>query len=154
MKITSPAFADNSPVPLPYTCLGENISPPLDFDSIPAEAESLALIVEDRDAVPVPWVHWLVFNIPPSTVTVPTGSVPTGGTEGHANDGTPGYEGPCPKYFSGIHHYYFQLFALDTTLTLPPTADKALVESAMQGHIIEQATLVGLATGTKDLKAM
>lgn len=157
MKISSPAFADNSPIPTLHTCMGENTSPPFVFDSIPADAKSLVLIVEDRDATSdtaVPWVHWLVFNIPPTTMTVRMGEIPLGGTEGYANGGTPGYEGPCPKYFSGVHHYYFELFALDTILDLPPTATKALVEPAMQGHIIEQATLVGLATGAKDLKAM
>jgi Raf kinase inhibitor-like YbhB/YbcL family protein len=107
-------------------------------------------MVEDRDATPDPWVHWLVFNIPPTTTVVPAGHIPAGGTEGIANGGTHGYEGPCPKYFSGTHHYHFQLFALDTVLELPATADKTQVAASMQGHLIGSATLVGLCEGIKD----
>ncbi|SEP26505.1 YbhB/YbcL family Raf kinase inhibitor-like protein [Nitrosovibrio sp. Nv6] len=149
MFINSPAFRDSSNVPTPHTCAGENISPPLELGDLPAETKSLVLVVEDRDATPVPWIHWLVFNIPPTTTSVPAGHIPEDGTEGIANGGTHGYEGPCPKYFSGTHHYHFQLFALDTVLDLPATADKTQVAASMQDHIIDSATLVGLCEGTK-----
>jgi hypothetical protein len=149
MFITSPVFHDRTNVPTLHTCNGENISPALEFRELPAGTKSLVLIVEDRDATPDPWIHWLVFNIPPTTASVPAGHIPEGGTEGIANGGTHGYEGPCPKYFSGIHHYHFQLFALDTMLDLPPTADKTQVASSIQGHLIDSATLVGLCEGTK-----
>ncbi len=149
MRITSPAFQDQTAVPPAHTCLGENISPPLQFGSIPARARSLVLIVEDRDATPRPWVHWLVFDIPPSTTSVPAGKIPTDGTEGLANGGTHGYEGPCPRYFDGTHRYHFQLFALDIMLGLPEDSDKARVRAAMQDHVIDYAALVGLQEGTK-----
>ena len=149
MFVTSSAFQDNTHVPTSHTCNGENISPPLQFGEIPPRTRSLVLVVEDRDATPDPWVHWLVFNIPPTTTSVPAGHIPSGGTEGIANGGTHGYEGPCSKYFSGIHHYYFQLFALDTLLDLPATADKKQVTAAMQDHIVGSATLIGLCQGTK-----
>jgi len=129
--------------------MGENTSPPLEYGGVPAQTKSFVLIVEDRDAGPAPWVHWLVLNIPPTTTSVPAGHIPDGGTEGIANGGTHGYEGPCPKYFSGTHHYYFQLFALDTVLDLPATADKPQVVASMQNYIIDSATLVGLCEGTK-----
>lgn len=149
MFINSPAFRDSSSVPTPHTCAGENISPPLELGELPAETKSLVLVVEDRDATPTPWTHWLVFNIPPTTTSIPAGHIPAGGTEGIANGGTHGYEGPCPKYFGGTHHYHFQLFALDTVLDLPATADKTQVAASMQHHIIDSATLVGLCEGTK-----
>ena len=149
MFITSPAFQDNTHVPTPHTCMGENISPPFEFGDLPAETKSLVLIVEDSDATPNPWIHWLVFNIPPSTTSVPAGHIPDGGTEGIANGGTHGYEGPCPKYFNGTHHYHFQLFALDRILDLPASADKSQVAASMQNHIINSTTLVGLCGGTK-----
>jgi Raf kinase inhibitor-like YbhB/YbcL family protein len=149
MFISSPAFPDHTIVLKPHTCMGENISPPLEFGDLPTETKSLVLIVEDRDATPVPWVHWLVFNIPPDTTTVSAGSIPAGGTEGIANGGTHGYEGPCPKYFHGTHHYHFQLFALDAILDLPPSANKAHVAASMKEHVIDSATLVGLCEGTK-----
>ena len=152
MFISSPAFPDRTIVLKPHTCMGENISPPLEFGDLPPHTKSLVLIVEDRDAPPVPWVHWLVFNIPPNTTTVSAGSIPAGGTEGIANGGTHGYEGPCPKYFLGIHHYHFQLFALDAILDFPPSADKTQVAASMKEHIIDSATLVGLCEGTKAAK--
>ena len=149
MFISSPAFPDRTIVLKSHTCMGENISPPLEFGDLPPQTKSLVLIVEDCDATPVPWVHWLVFNIPPDTTTVSAGSIPTGGTEGIANGGTHGYEGPCPKYFHGIHHYHFQLFALDAILDLPPSADKAHVAAGMKEHVIDSGTLVGLCEGIK-----
>jgi Raf kinase inhibitor-like YbhB/YbcL family protein len=149
MFITSPAFPGHTHVPTTHTCNGENISPPLEFGDIPQRTKSLVLIVEDRDAAPNPWVHWLVFNIPPATTSVPAGHIPEGGTEGIANGGTHGYEGPCSKYFNGTHHYYFQLFALDILLDLPATADKKQVAAAMQDHVVGSATLLGLCEGTK-----
>ena len=148
MRITSPAFQDQAAMPPAHTCLGENISPPLQFGSIPARARSLVLIVEDRDA-PRPWVHWLVFDIPPSTTSVPAGKIPADGTEGRSNGGTQGYEGPCPQCFSGTHRYHFQLFALDIMLGLPEDSDRARVRAAMQDHVIDYAALVGLQEGTK-----
>lgn len=149
MRIASPAFFDGASVPVLYTCASENVSPPFEFRDFPAETRSLVLVVEDRDATPQPWVHWLVFNIPPATTIVPARHIPRGGIEGIANGGTHGYEGPCPKYFSGTHHYHFQLHALDITLDLPASADKLQVTTAMQNHVIASAVLVGLCEGTK-----
>lgn len=149
MFITSSAFQHNTHVPTLHTCMGENISPPFEFGNLPAETKSLVLIVEDRDATPNPWIHWVVFNIPPNTTSVPAGHIPDGGTEGIANGGTHGYEGPCPKYFSGTHHYHFQLFALDIVLDLAASADKSQVVASMHSHIVSSATLVGLCEGTK-----
>ena len=81
MKIKS-CFEHNTPIPQPYTCLGPNISPPLQFEELPEGTQSLVLIFEDVDASPKPWTHWMVFNIPPAAVSVPEGSIPEGGTEG------------------------------------------------------------------------
>jgi Raf kinase inhibitor-like YbhB/YbcL family protein len=107
----------------------------------------LVLIVEDIDADPKPWTHWLVFDIPPTTTFVGEGEVPAGGHEGLANGGTPGYEGPCPKYFSDVHHYAFRLIALDVELGLPSATTKSAIVTAMKGHIITEATLIGVCQG-------
>lgn len=141
-------FENNHEIPGLHTCLDANISPPFTFEDIPKETESLVLIVEDTDAAPAPWTHWLVFNIPPDTKSVEEGRIPAGGTEGLANNHSFGYEGPCPKYFEGTHHYKFSLFALDMRLDLPPESEKEDVKKAMQGHLIEEATLIGLCTST------
>jgi Raf kinase inhibitor-like YbhB/YbcL family protein len=148
MRITSSAFTNDSDVPVRYTCAGPNINPPLAFIDVPASATSLVLIVEDIDATPVPWVHWLVFNIPPHVKGTEEGALPPAAVEGLANGGTPGYEGPCPKYFTGVHHYRFLLIALDKQLDLPATSNIDAVRAAMQGHIVDTAALVGLQTGT------
>lgn len=98
--------------------------------------------------MPVPWVHWLVFNIPPHAGGIKEGALPLGAVEGLANGGTPGYEGPCPKYFAGTHHYRFLLAALDKQLDLPATANIDAVRTGMQDHVLETAALIGLQEGT------
>lgn len=148
MTITSPAFVSHQAVPIDYTCQGANVNPPLLLGGVPPGAKSLVLIVEDVDARPKPWVHWLVLDIPPSVLEIAQNTVPAGSHEGLANGGTPGYEGPCPKYFSGLHHYHFNLYALDRRLGLAATANRSQVDAAMQEHIVARATLVGLCEGT------
>jgi len=147
MQITSPAFQANQPIPVTYTCKGPNINPPLEFHDIPAGTQSMVLMFEDVDAPAKPWVHWLVFNIPPTTTRCNEHALPEGSTEGIANGGTHGYEGPCPKYFTGTHHYYYKLYALDTVLNIPNTSDRKAVLAAMSGHVLAEAQLVGTAVG-------
>jgi Raf kinase inhibitor-like YbhB/YbcL family protein len=147
MQITSPIFQNGETVPLPYTCNGPNQNPPLQFHDVPPDAQSLVLTVEDADAPAMPWVHWLVFNIPATTTQTFANSIPIGGVEGLANGGTFGYEGPCPKYFLGTHHYHFHLYALDTMLDLPPQSDRKAVLAAMEGHVLAHAVMIGLAEG-------
>jgi Raf kinase inhibitor-like YbhB/YbcL family protein len=146
MKLTSPAFADKIPVPVKYTCKGPNISPPLEFIDVPKNAKSLVLIVEDIDSTNH-WIHWLVYNIPGDTTHFEEGKIAKGAIDGVCNGGTHGYEGPCPKYFSGIHRYCFRLFALDTTLEVPLIADANVIRSEMEGHILATAELLGVAEG-------
>jgi len=146
MKLTSPAFADKLPVPVKYTCKGSNVSPPLEFLDVPKDAKSLVLIIEDINAK-TQWIHWLVYNIPASTSFFDEAKVPEGAIEGICNDGKKGYEGPCPKYFQGIHHYSFRLYALDTVLNVPAFADAKVIQSEMENHIIASAELTGAAEG-------
>ena len=151
MKLRT-VFEHNQQIPQPYTCLGPNISPPLQFEDIPEGTKSLVLILEDVDATPKPWTHWLVFNIPPTTLATEQGKIPEGATEGLANNHSFGYEGPCPRYFQGTHHYWFRVFALDTVLDLPAASEREEIEEAMQGHVIEKAELLGLCTRPDDLE--
>lgn len=141
MKITSPAFGNNQPIPPRYTCDGNNMSPPLAFSDVPENAKSLVLSVDDPDAPSSTWVHWVVFNIPKEVREVKENSVPQG-VQGVTSFGKPGYGGPCPP--SGTHRYFFKLYALDTTLSLTDKIDKKTVEAAMQNHIITHAELIGL----------
>ncbi|MGZ5382575.1 MAG: YbhB/YbcL family Raf kinase inhibitor-like protein [Acidimicrobiia bacterium] len=150
MQITSPTFADNTPIPDRFTCRGDDISPPLDITGVPEGAESLVLIVDDPDAPDpaapkVVWEHWVMWNIAPETSAIGAGTVPAGAVQGTNSWGRPGYGGPCPPI--GTHRYFFKLFALDTTLALSTTSIKADVETAMQGHMLAQTELLGLYGG-------
>src|SRR3989338_900721 len=142
MLIASAAFERNSSIPKKNTCVGENVNPPLTFSGVPENAKSLSLIMDDPDAPRGTWVHWTMWNIDPSTINISVGSVPAGAVEGTTSSGKSGYGGPCPP--SGTHHYYFKLYALDTTLNLNKSLEKQGLESAMEGHVLGQAELVGL----------
>lgn len=143
MKLASSAFEHEGSIPAVYTCDKANVSPPLVFSDVPAGAQSLALIMDDPDAVKPAgkvWDHWVVFNMPPDTAELSEGSVPPG-VQGKNSGGQSAYAGPCPP--DAEHRYVFRLYALDTTLDLSEGVTKADVEQAMTGHIIEQAELVG-----------
>lgn len=143
MRIRSPAFKDNEPLPKKYTCDGENINPPLFFEEVPENAKSLVLIVDDPDAVGGrTFEHWTVFNIDPTVKEIPESSIPRGGVEAMTDFSKPGYGGPCPP--SGTHRYFFKLYALDDKLNLPETVKKEDIEEAMKDHVIDKSELVGL----------
>lgn len=146
MKLTSPAFADKLPVPLQYTCKGENISPPFEFLDVPKDAKSLVVIVEDMDSSNH-WIHWLVYNIPATVTHFDEGKIPDGSINAICSSGTQGYQGPCPKNFKGIHHISFKLLALDKMLEVKSIADIKVVQSEMQDHILETSEFTGVAEG-------
>lgn len=139
MRITSSAFADGETIPTRYTCDGQDISPPLVITDAPPGTESLTLIVDDPDAPVGTWDHWVAFDIAP-TVEIPedVGQIGTAGTNSW---GRTGFGGPCPP--SGVHRYFFKLFALDVTLGLQEGADKAEVMAALEGHVLAEATMIG-----------
>jgi Raf kinase inhibitor-like YbhB/YbcL family protein len=139
--LSSPVFDNMGKIPDKYTCKGEDVNPPLKIRNIPAQTKTLALIVDDPDAPLGTWVHWVVFNIDP-TNHIDEDSIPQGGIEGSNDFGHTNWGGPCPP--SGEHRYYFRLYALDCELNLSATATKGDVLQAMQGHVLEQAELVGL----------
>ena len=146
MKITSPAFSQGQPVPTQFTCDGENVSPALGFEDIPAEAKSLTLICDDPDAPMGVWDHWLLYNIPPATTGLPQNiapefMLPDGSVHGLNSWRNIGYGGPCPP--SGTHRYYFKLYALDIKINLKAGADKGALARAMEGHILDEARLMG-----------
>ena len=144
LSLISPAFSDKGPIPEQYTCRGQNISPPLAIPNMPAGTKSLALIMHDPDAVNTDWVHWLVWNISPSTTEITENSVPEGTIQGTTSFGKPGYGGPCPPKGTGTHGYMFELYALDITLDLPSSATRQQLQQTIDGHIVAQTTLTGL----------
>jgi Raf kinase inhibitor-like YbhB/YbcL family protein len=151
MKIQSPAFGEGERIPQQYTCEGPNISPPLQFTDVPAEAKSLVLMIEDPDAPAKPWVHWLVFNIPPQCGGFAEGAVAEGAQEGLCNGNTFGYEGPCPPEHE--HSYLFKLYALGIVLPLPAASNRKDVLAAMEQHVVAESTLTGKYEKAKSLSA-
>lgn len=146
MKLESSAFAANEMIPFLYTCDGQDISPPLSWDTPPIGTQSLALIVDDPDAPGQTFVHWVLYDILPETHQLPqavaaTPTLPGGGTQGKNDFGKLGYGGPCPP--SGVHRYFFKLYALDRELGLSSGATKAQLEAAMDAHILGSAELIG-----------
>jgi len=142
MKIISSAFEDKQMIPPKYTCDGENINPPLQISNIPTETQSLALIVDDPDAPSGDWIHWLVWNINPAIKLITENELPQGAIQGTNDFNKQNYGGPCPP--SGIHHYQFKIYALDTLLNLPSSSRKKDLEKAMENHILDKALIVGL----------
>lgn len=142
MQITSTAFEHNQNIPSQYTCDGTDMNPPLQISEVPEGTQSLALIVDDPDAPRGDWVHWLVWNIDPSTTEISENSVPAGAVQGLTDFGRNDWGGPCPP--SGTHRYFFKLYALDSALDLSTSAGKADLLSAMEGHILENGELIGL----------
>lgn len=147
LNLRSSAFAEGDTIPQQYTCDGEDISPPLSWDEPPEGAESFVLIVDDPDAPVGTWVHWVVFNIPPDTRSLPE-DVPAqeqlsdGAVHGNNSWNRLGYGGPCPPSGS-THSYVFKLYALDTTLDLEAGAKKNPVVSGMEGHVLAASELTG-----------
>ena len=140
MKIFSPAFQHNQTIPSKFTCEGEDLNPALVISDVPAGAKTLALIVDDPDAPMGMWVHWVVYNIPPTLPQISENSIP--GKQGMNDFGRLTFGGPCPP--SGEHRYFFKLYALDAALNLKEGVTKKQLEEAMQGHILSKAELVGL----------
>jgi Raf kinase inhibitor-like YbhB/YbcL family protein len=156
LTITSTAFAPNGSIPQQYTCEGRDLSPPLAFGGVPPQARSLALIVDDPDA-PDPaaprmtWVHWVLYNVPATAAGLAEGTqpatLPAGAREGVNDWHRTGYRGPCPPI--GLHRYFHKLYALDTVLPDLGSPTKPVLEQAMQGHVVAEATLIGTYRKTR-----
>ena len=138
LELTSPAFSDGGEIPREYGYKNGNKVPPLTVSGIPEGTKSLALIMDDPDAMGAVgkiWVHWVAWNIDPTKTELAKS------TEGMTDFGEVGYGGPAPP--DKRHTYVFKLYALDSELDLPDKSTKADVEKAMEGYIIEQTTLEG-----------
>jgi Raf kinase inhibitor-like YbhB/YbcL family protein len=150
IQLTSDSFSHEGEIPLKHTCEGEDTSPPLSWSGAPEGTKSFVLIVDDPDA-PDPeapkmtWVHWVLYNIPPDSPglaeAVPARDLPPGTLQGRNDWGRTGYGGPCPPI--GRHRYFHKFYALDTVLADLGAATKKQLESAMEGHVLATAELIG-----------
>ncbi len=148
--LKSPHFSQQGEIPKQFTCQGDDSSPTLSWSGIPENAKSLVLIVDDPDA-PDPakpkmtWVHWLLYNIPPTVTELPeavaASNLPARTRQGKNDWKRIGYGGPCPPI--GRHRYFHKLYALDIELPDLKQPTKAQLEAAMKGHILEQTELIG-----------
>jgi hypothetical protein len=149
LTLKSSSFQPGGEIPARFTCEGDDVSPPLEWSGAPAGTKTFALIVDDPDA-PDPkapkmtWVHWVLYNLPAATNRLAEGSshrLPAGTREGKNDWKRTGYGGPCPPI--GRHRYFHKLYALDTELPDLREPTKAQLETAMRGHILAQAELIG-----------
>jgi hypothetical protein len=150
LSLKSPAFSPLGEIPKRYTCEGSDVSPPLAWSGVPEGTESVALVVDDPDA-PDPkapkmtWVHWVLYNLPPTAGALPEAVAPEAlppGTQQGLNDwNRPGYGGPCPPI--GRHRYFHKLYALDTVITGLKSPTKAELVRAMEGHVLAETELIG-----------
>ena len=154
-KISSNAFNEGASIPKKHGGEGQDVSPPLAWDSAPAGAKEFALVCDDPDApTPEPWVHWVIYGIGPEVRALPEGvksdaaelkePVPARqGKNSWPSGVTTGYRGPMPPPGHGVHHYHFKLYALDSPLNLPPGATKQQVLDSIKGHVLAETELVG-----------
>ena len=146
LVIKSSSFEQMGMIPGKYTCKGINVSPPLQWSDVPEGTKSFSLINDDPDAPAGTFVHWLLYNIPADVrelkENIPSNKELDNGSRHGLNDfGRSSYGGPCPP--SGIHRYFFKLYALDKILDLPAGATKNELLKAMQGHILAEGELIG-----------
>ena len=149
-ELTSPDFEDGRGIPTRHTCEGRDVSPALEWRGQPAGTKALALVVDDPDA-PDPkapkmtWVHWVVYDLPPTSRGLRAGvkpkGLPAGARHGKNDWKRTGYGGPCPPI--GTHRYFFKLYALDVLLGDLGRPTKAELEAKMDGHILARATRMG-----------
>jgi Raf kinase inhibitor-like YbhB/YbcL family protein len=143
LRLTTTAFSAGDTIPRKHTGEGEDVSPPLAWEGVPEGTQELALICDDPDApTPKPWVHWVLYKVPPDCKGLAEGDN-ADGAEGLTGWGEPGYRGPMPPPGHGVHRYYFRLYALDQPVTLAPGASKEDLLSAMEGHVLAEAELMG-----------
>jgi Raf kinase inhibitor-like YbhB/YbcL family protein len=150
IKITSTAFQPDGSIPSKYTCEDRDVSPPLEWSGAPSGTKTFALIVDDPDA-PDPakpqrvYVHWVVYNLPATTVALVENAskkgLPKGAVQGRNDWGKAEYGGPCPPI--GRHRYFFKLYALDTELPGLSSPTKGDLERAMKGHVLDSGELIG-----------
>jgi Raf kinase inhibitor-like YbhB/YbcL family protein len=142
ITVTSTAFTEGGAVPRRYTCDGEDVSPPLAFAGVPANAAELVVLVEDPDAPHGTFTHWLMWGVSPHDTRLTAGAAPQGATQGRNGFKKTGYGGPCPPKGTP-HHYVFSVYATDKKLALPTDASPDDVRRALTGHTLAWGTLTG-----------
>jgi len=147
LAVASASFTPGTPIPRRFTCDGGNVSPELHWSAPPAGAKSLALVVEDPDA-PVLFTHWILYNLPPQTRSLPENAsaqmdLPPGASQGINNFGAIGYGGPCPPP-GRPHRYVFRIYALDARLDFPAGITRVQFDAAIRGHLLASGSTMAI----------
>ncbi len=140
LALNSPSFAAEGVIPISYTCTGSDQSPPLRWNNLPKNTQSLALILDDPDAPAGDFVHWVIYNLPANSSGLPadvpkTATLPSGARQGVNGFGHVGYNGPCPP-LGPPHHYHFKLYALGSLLNLPDHVTASDLNQALRGKVL------------------
>ncbi len=147
LTVTSPAFPSGGFIPVDFSCDGRGNSPPLDWSAAPAGTRSIAVVVDDPDAAAGRFTHWVLYDLPPDTThlapdAVARASLPAGAVQGKNGKGQSGWAPVCPPP-PGVHHYHFDVYALDESVPLASATEQDLA-SAMRGHVLAQGEIVGM----------
>lgn len=143
LTLTSDAFSDGEAIPERYTCDGEDVSPPLAWETIPEDAAELALVVTDPDAPDGPFVHWVVVGLDPASDGLAEGTIPDRAAHGTNDFGDRGYGGPCPPSGDPAHQYVFTLYAAKEPLPVDGGATADEVQAALDGRVLARGSLTG-----------
>lgn len=141
MYLTSPSFTSNEKIPMKFTCEGENVNPALIYSDTPDGTVSLALILEDPDAMGGIFYHWVIWNLDPNIRKIDENALKIGFDTGKNSSHQNSYFGPCPPI--GNHRYYFKLYALDTKLDLDLDTNAIQLRQVMKDHILAECELMG-----------
>jgi Raf kinase inhibitor-like YbhB/YbcL family protein len=156
--MTSAAFTDGAMLPAQYTCSAKPaaMSPPLVWTNVPKDTASFAIITHDLEPRPRKGIednlHWMIWNIPGTATSLPenvpsaTAELPDGSRQSQGGgSAAPGYRGPCPpQNVALVHHYSYELFALDQNMDVPTGASRNDLLKAMDGHVIGHAVLMSV----------
>jgi Raf kinase inhibitor-like YbhB/YbcL family protein len=144
LTVTSRSFASGGAIPVDLTCDGANRSPQLTWSAPPQGTQTFAIIANDPDAPSGDFTHWVLFNVAGDALSVAEGVDPAtlGAAAGSNGFNQQGYGGPCPPKYE-IHHYVFQVYALDSKIAAPAGATREAVEAALSGHVLGEGSLVG-----------
>jgi len=147
LHLTTTAFANGQPIPRRHAFDDDNLSPALQWSDVPPATKSLALICDDPDAPMGTWVHWVIYDLPPTTAGLAEGvpkspQLANGAKQGVNDFKRPGYGGPAPPP-GKPHRYFFKLYALDMKPDLQPGLTKKELLKAMEGHVLAEGELMG-----------
>jgi len=147
MILESSAFENGKRLSVVYTCEGESLSPPLSWSGVPENTEALVLIVDDPDAPNGTFIHWVVYNLPPTPPRLDenvslSNRFSEGLREGVNSLGKQGYGAPCPPRGAGEHRYFFRLYALSQKLNLKGRVTRDQLMDAMEGQTLDEAVLM------------